>query len=149
MPSMKEFVVYHNPDRMNCRAINESGFRAFTNNPVANTQGCRVWLVTGEGAPRKFSLRSWFRVESIEHVDQLGFAKKLSGKDGIAFDPMIPLDNEEWFSDFKKSQRNFRFGFREIKEKRFIDGFGELAKQFSASAKFPSTEQMQREDRSR
>jgi len=119
---MKDYVVYHNPEVMGHAAGNVDPFSVVTNKKVADVRGSRVWLLTGEGAPRTFFICSYFIVEKIESGMNDGFETRLSGTTGKKFNPMIELSDEEWFSDFKRSQGNFAFGFQLINEARFVEG---------------------------
>ena len=124
---MKDFLVYHNPDVMGIDVTKMSPLSIVTNKPVtADVKGNRVWLLTASGRPRTFLLRSCFIVDQVDqNVD--GFQTKLSGATGQVFDPMIELNDEKWFGDFKKSQGNFAFGLQRIQDERFILGLEQLA----------------------
>jgi|SRR6478609_321102 len=122
---MKDFVVYHNPDVMGQSVEQVDGLSIVTDKKVSDMQGNRVWLMTGEGTPRTFLLRSYFIVDRFEIGD--GYKTKLSGKDGKVFEPMLELNAQEWFDDFKNSQGNFAFGLQRIKNEQFIRGLEDLA----------------------
>lgn len=98
-----------------------------TDKKVGDLHGARVWLLTGRGTPRTFLLRSCFIVDRIESPSSDGFKTKLLGEFGKIFDPMIELNAEEWFEDFKRCQGNFAFGLQRIKEERFIRGLEAVA----------------------
>jgi len=125
---MKDYIVYHNPDVMGVEVTNADGRSVVTNKKVGDVRGSRIWLLTGQGSPRSFSLRSYFIVEEIESGIGDGFETRLSGVTGEVFDPMLPLNDEVWFDDFKQSQGNFGFGFQTVSEARFIQGFEALVK---------------------
>lgn len=91
-------------------------------------------MLTGRGAPRIFLLRSYFIVDYIQSGTGDGFETKLSGKSGKKLEPMVELNNEEWFEDFRRSQGNFSFGLQRIKQERFIRGL-EMVASVSKSAK--------------
>ncbi len=122
---MKDFVVYHNPDAMAESVKDVNAFEIVTNKKVVDVYGDRVWLLTGEGSPRRFLLRSHFIVDQMDSGGE--FATRLSGRVGRAFDPMIELNNEEWFDEFKKSQGNFAFGLQRVKDQRFVHGLEGVA----------------------
>ena len=105
----------------------ESLFRVVTDKQVSDVRGNRVWLITGEGHPRTFFLHSHFIVDEIERGSDAGYNTKLSGRAGSAFEPMIELNTEDWFPDFKRSQGNFGFGFQPIKDFRFVKGLEMVA----------------------
>ena len=119
---MKDYVVYHNPDIMGVLAIDVDPFAVVTDKRVAKIRGSRVWLLTGQGNPRTYFVRSYFLVEEIQSGTDSGFETKLCGSVGKAFDPMVELPDAEWFVDFKRSQGNFGFGLQPINDDRFIEG---------------------------
>ena len=117
---MQDYVVYHNPDKMHTTVIEIDAFLALTNKKVADERGSRVGVVTGEGKPRTFFLRSYFFVNEIGPGAR-GFKTKLSGA-GEVFEPMIRLNDLEWFDDLKLTQGKFSLGFNAITETRLIKG---------------------------
>lgn len=123
---MKDFIVYHNPDSMGVDVKDVDALSIVSDKKVGDLYGSRVWLLTGQGSPRTFLLRSYFIVDHIERGAAAGFETKLSGKSGKIFDPMIELNAEEWFEGLKRSQGNFAFGLQRIKEERFILGLKNL-----------------------
>jgi hypothetical protein len=78
-------------------------------------------VLTGTGTPRTFFLRSYFVIDDIEPGIEDGVQTRLSGS-GQGFDPMLILNDEDWFDDFKTTQGNFALGFQHIADQRFIDG---------------------------
>jgi hypothetical protein len=122
---MRDFLVYHNPDSMRTSVMNVPALAIVTDKTAGNATGDRVWLMTGEGAPRTFFLRSYFIVDQMDSGN--GFKTRLSGAVGKAFDPMIELNGEEWFRDFKKRLGNFAWGLQRIKDVRFIRGLEVVA----------------------
>jgi hypothetical protein len=85
--------------------------------------GSRVWLITGEGKPRTFFLRSCFVVDQVVSGTEHGFKTKLLGKHCRTFDPMVGLSNQDWFDDLKRTQSNFNFGLQVIRDHNFVLGF--------------------------
>ena len=55
------------------------------------------------------------------------FAPAFAGSIGHKFDPMIRIDDQPWFGEFKRRQGNFSFGFSPISDDRVIAGLEELA----------------------
>ena len=123
---MAEFICYHNPDSMGYPASEVRKYEIVTDKPVKNAMGSRVWLLTGEGHPRSFKLRGYFYVTDIEDAKEDGFETRLKGAEGRLFDPMLSLNDEEWFPALKKSQGNFAFGLQPLGEARFVRGLEEL-----------------------
>jgi hypothetical protein len=113
---MKDYVIYHNPDKMGGSVTNFPACMIWTNKVFKQIVGSRVWLVTGEGKPRIYFLRSWFVVDaSLPGIDR-GYKTKLIGKQCQAFDPMVLLSDQDWFEDFKRQQLNFHRGLQPTKD---------------------------------
>ena len=119
---MKDFVIYHNPDVFPKGIMDVDPFAVFTDKTVSDVRGDRVWLLTGEGNPRTYFIRSYFFVDEIGSGAELGFKTKLTGSAGKAFDPMIELSDDDWFVDFKRALGNFAFGLQSVTDARFIEG---------------------------
>jgi hypothetical protein len=124
---MKDYVVYHNPDVMGHPATSVDPCRIVTNKTVTEEIiGSRVWLITGEGRPRAFFLRSCFMVDQVVSGTEHGFKTKLLGKHCRTFDPMVSLSDQAWFEEFKRTQSNFSFGLQAITDHDFILEFEKL-----------------------
>lgn len=124
---INDFIVYHNPDVMGPLA-DEPTFEVFTNKSVAGGKhGDRVWLITGEGTPRKFLLACWFYIDEFKSGDDLGFKNCVSGSDGEAFAPFIEIKQDEWFTQLKRDQGNFAFGFSRINTPGAVEQLESLA----------------------
>ena len=120
---MPDYVVYHNPDKRGFSAAECKDFRVLTSNTVPNEViGSRIWLLTGEGRPRKYYLASTFIAENVTHDDVEGFQNCISAAIGQMFRPMIRIDEENWFPDFLYHQGNFAFGFGVIREEQVVNG---------------------------
>lgn len=120
---MTDYVVYHNPDVRGFSASECQGFSVLTDKtPVGDIGGNRIWLITGEGKPRRYYLAATFIVERVTSGQSEGFATCISADAGQRFQPMISLDVEDWFPDFRRSQGNFSLGFQPIREERFVRG---------------------------
>ncbi|MBK8302047.1 MAG: HNH endonuclease [Chloracidobacterium sp.] len=115
-----DFVVYHNPDVMGYSATAAQPLSVVTNKPAGSALGGRVWLITGQGNPRKYYVRSWFIVDDISSGKDRGFETRLTGTTGEVYDPLIPIEMGDWWDDFRKSQGNFAFGFSPIKSSETI-----------------------------
>ena len=125
---MKDYLVYHNPDRMGYPASEVDVLSIVTNRSATGAKGARVWLITGESKPRKYSLRGFFTVDRIEKSDNPEFKIAVSGTAGALFQPMPVLENEDWFPEFKHGQGNFAFGFQPINDPRYVQGLLAVAK---------------------
>lgn len=122
---MKDFVVYHNPDRMKYPASEVNVLGIVTNKSAAGAKGGRVWLIT-RGKPKQFWLRGIFTVETVGPSDHPKYKTEVSGTAGALFDPMLRLDTEPWFDDFKYQQGNFAFGFQPISDPEVVSGLQKL-----------------------
>jgi hypothetical protein len=121
------FVAYHNTEKMGRSLAEGNPFRILTNKPVDKYKDGIVWVIVGEGRdPRRFSLGSVFRVSETGNAEQDGFKHFAAGQ-GQAFDPPIPLNDLEWFSDFKKSMNSFQFGIQPLNDELFIATMKTLA----------------------
>src|SRR5882724_10909147 len=99
---------------MGCRVTDMDGRTVYTDRKVSDRAvGERVWLITGEGKrPRSFYLRSSFVIDSIGPSDRPGLQTQVKGSKGRVWnDPMPLLNDEDWFSRFKKTQF-FSHGFQ-------------------------------------
>lgn len=126
---MEHYVQYHNADVMgvSCREFDEDeGFGIVTNKPVSKLRGSKVWLISGEGSPRKYFLCYWFIVDEVGQSEDPDFKFYATGHIGVFLRPPILLNQLPWFKDFLKSQRNFWWGLRKI-EDRYIVELEELA----------------------
>ncbi len=124
---LKHFVVYHAPDKRGFSIHDNPPKSIVTNRPVKNTIGNRVWLVTGEGKPRRYFLASTFVVDHIGTDGPAGFPNSASGEIGQTFRPPLAMDDEPWFPAFLKFNGNFAFGLNEFTSRpEFIEGLWRL-----------------------
>lgn len=124
---MQHFVAYHNSDRMG-RSLHEGDPLALvTSRGADRLLHNMVWFVVGDGAaPKRYSLGSVFTVNEVGKNDGQDFKYYARG-DGHVFDPPVPLDELDWFSEFFKKLAHFSLGVQEIKDSRFIDELKRLA----------------------
>jgi hypothetical protein len=131
---MADYIAYHNPDTMQYPGSQVDELKVLTKHPGKCSTGDRVWLVVGEGKPRKYFLRLFFIVSSIEPAQEERFSTVIRGGDGQFFDPPMPvLHSEGWFVELKAKMLNFRGGFQPIKTPEAIRGL-EKAAGIAASA---------------
>ena len=110
-----EFLCYHSPEKMGYPASEVRSLEILTNKRVSSdVVGARVWLVTGEGRPRTYYLRGWFRIDTIESGDDEGYRLRIAGREGRRLHPMPVLNEEPWFARLRRSQGSFAFGFQAI-----------------------------------
>ncbi len=111
---MHDYVVYHKAEKMGYPALDINNLAIYTKKPTDGTKGNRIWLIAGEGKPRKYFLRATFIINSVVPSDKPEFTTRVTGTDGQLLDPMPPLKSEPWFSDFVEEQGRFAFGFNRI-----------------------------------
>src|ERR1700676_25156 len=124
---MDHFVQYHNPDGM--RGTYKPApkqFAIFTDKYFSTLQGATVWLVTGEGRPRQYSLCSTFEVDTIEHKKAGRFRFRVSGTVGRYFDPFIEIGALPWFPELLKATGNFAW-FQHIHGEAVVSGLQRIA----------------------
>jgi hypothetical protein len=92
-----------------------------TNKAAENLIGDRIWLIQGEGKPRKYVLRGTFIVASVGPDTDDGFRFLVRGRDGDLFKPQIPIGTLPWFGRFKMSQGNFAFGLQRISDPAIVE----------------------------
>lgn len=112
---MRDYVSYHNEERMGYSFEDSNTFAVATSKPVSRLVGAKVWCIAGAGRPRKYALGSWFIVDTLGTHGGEGFGEYVSGEVGVDFEPMIPLNQLDWFPRFLKSQSNFSLGLQPIR----------------------------------
>lgn len=112
---MLDYVVYHKAEVMGYEVIDVDNLAIYTKKSTTGVIGNRVWLIAGEGNPRKYKLRAMFIISAIEVSDKLTFKSKVTGKAGQLLNPMPILNTEPWFPAFVEEQGRFAFGFNQIK----------------------------------
>jgi len=81
----------------------------------------------GEGTPKRYSLCYWFTADGKESGDFQGYQYHVIGTNGERFIPPIPLNDQAWFPEFRRSQGNFAFGLSPITQTEFIEALTQLA----------------------
>jgi hypothetical protein len=136
---VRHFIVYHNPQKMGPMDPQDVKLSIVTGKSVNKLLGDRIWLLMGEGKPRRFCLCATFIVDSIyPDEEKKPYPNLACGTEGIVFDPFVSLDGHPWFEELKTKQGNFAFGLQIVKERRFINGL--VAAGALAPAPVPKTE---------
>ncbi|XYI02550.1 protein NO VEIN domain-containing protein [Sorangium sp. So ce1128] len=125
---MRHYMQYHNTERMGygCAEISTGPIGIVTQKRIPDVLGDVVWIICGEGKPRRYGLCARFIAEEIDSEDE-DPETTVSGE-GTLFTPDIPLSDEPWFKSFLANYQNFSLGFREIKEEEYIDRLEALAR---------------------
>lgn len=119
---MPDYVVYHKAEKMGYPALDVNHLAVYTKKSTAGTAGSRIWLIAGEGSPRRYYLRATFLVKRFERSDRADFSTLIIGSDGQLLDPMPLLNEEPWMPDFVEEQGRFAFGFNQIKNPDAVAG---------------------------
>lgn len=123
---MKNYLIYHNPEKMDYSLDTVKDFIAFANRKVNDENiGSKVWLITGEGNPKEYFIKMYFVIEDIKSGVEKNFKTKLIGSEGKILKTMIRIDNLPWFEGFKKQMAYF-VGFAEIRDQKYIDELEKL-----------------------
>ena len=98
---MTDFVVYHNTDQMGELADSGEWLSVFTNKSHLDVLDERIWLIVGEGQPRKYYLGIWLRAEAVEPDASGAFSTEITGHGRVWSKTDRPLLNDEpWFAAF-------------------------------------------------
>lgn len=119
---MSDYVVYHKAEKMGYPALDIHNLAIYTKKPTDGKKGNRIWLIAGEGSPRKYYLRATFLIGNVEPSDKPAFTARVTGTDGQLLDPMPLLNDEPWFPSFVEEQGRFAFGFNQIKNAAAQEG---------------------------
>jgi hypothetical protein len=126
---MSDFVVYHNQDDRGGppRRRGTGPFSIYSDKPsLERLLGNRVWVVSGRGTPKKWSLHYWFRPSAVEPRGVRGeVGAAAPAADGVS------LDRFEWFKRLYVDRKLFSFGLQSLAS---TDGL-ELAKEFGDLAR--------------
>jgi hypothetical protein len=90
---MRHYVTYHNTDVMGypCDQSSTRPFSIVTDKSVSNLLGNKLWLISGEGKPRKYFLCSVFVVDGVGEDVATGYKHYAAGENGAALRPPIQL----------------------------------------------------------
>jgi len=119
---MKDFIQYHNSDKIGFPASKLDEPKMFTRKSVRNLSSSRVWLISGEGKSNKeFYLAAVFKVNrttsgTFDHPD---FANSAYGI-GHVIGEKIKLNGIPWFEDLKANLNNFKNGLTELTDDNIV-----------------------------
>jgi hypothetical protein len=113
---MRHYLQYHNSDRFGPAQLPREGepFRIMTRKKPDRLPGSCVWLVGGEGRPRRYYLRKVFLVDGWQPVQDPDFTYQVTGSQGVYFLPPLELTGYPWFEHMKHHLANFSLGLTEI-----------------------------------
>lgn len=130
---MRHFVFYSNTDQDGEIEWPEEGeieFGIHTRSPVKSALGGRVWFITGSGTPKEFALSYTFVAEAAEPHEA---GSRLSGFDGLYWDPAVRLNEESWFAELRKTQF-WSLGLFEIQSEAVVEGLMTLLDEAGADS---------------
>ena len=117
---MEHFVQYHNPDLIGtgvAEVAEHEDFLIGTNKtPPRGVLGSTVWLIGGEGRPRRYFLCYRFVADRVLDAPDDLFRYTISGTAGRRSVPPRDLTDEVWFGAFLRFNANFSLGLRRIPE---------------------------------
>lgn len=123
---MNHYIQYHNCETNGNTASEEaaeSNLAIRTTKKAANVIGNRIWLIAGEGKPKRYYLCYTFIADQIECEDSMNV---ISGAKGKKFTPEpIEISKQPWFRNFLKEMANFSLGLRKLPD-RYIENFTSL-----------------------
>jgi len=126
---MRHFIAYHNTERMGRPLHDGDPLSLMTKKAVQHLLQNAVWFVQGDGtAPKCYSLGSIFVVNEVGETGEEEFKRFARGR-GHVFEPLIPLNDLEWFPKLFKALAHFSLGVQEVKDERFISELIRLAEQ--------------------
>jgi hypothetical protein len=113
---MRHYIQYHNPAKYGPPGEHTAGeaFWIATRKNPYRVPGNWVWVVLGEGTPRRYGLFEVFIAEWVESSRDVDFLFNIGGLKGIRFKPAIELNPIPWFQEMKRSLGNFSLGLTEI-----------------------------------
>jgi hypothetical protein len=128
MPSRTgdHFVQYHNSEALGYGCGQITGFDVWTSKPLKWLEerviGKRVWLLAGEGRPRRYYVCHTFVADEVVAAPSAtGFAYVVSGEVGRRRFQDLRIDAEPWFRAFQRSQGNFGLGLRRIRDEFVVE----------------------------
>ena len=125
------YVVYHSVEKMgiSCEELVEGPFEIVTSKSVANLLNQVIWVISGQGTPRQYSLCSVFIVDEIGRLQDGDFTNYARGSTGFSFRPVFVLNEYDWFRLFLRSQSRFTFGLQKI-DQQYVQELEQIADQF-------------------
>jgi hypothetical protein len=119
---MRNFVQYHNSEKMGYSASKLPEPKMHTDKSVGSLSSNRVWLLSGEGkSPKTFYLAAVFKVNRVSSgtYDHPKFKNSAYGVGHIIGEKIV-LNGLLWFEALKSNMNNFRNGLSEITDRTII-----------------------------
>jgi hypothetical protein len=113
---MEHFVQYRNPDLWGHEIRACGPLQVYTTKSVTRLPGNTIWLIAGEGRPRRYSIAAVFVVDEVGPADDRRFRSFARGTQGTRFVPPIPLSEEAWFPALRRRLASFSLGLCALPE---------------------------------
>ena len=96
------YVQYHKTDKYGPPLISGNTF-VLTKKTTDGVHGCTVWLISGEGTPKRYFLEYYFVVDQVSETttDDPDFNFVVRGKRGKTVRPRVALDEYAWFQELR------------------------------------------------
>lgn len=122
---MNHFVQYHKRGDLNP----EEPANIETNKSVRMVaKGDRVWLIRGDGEPRRYALAVTF---IVDRVVLTGEGNQVWGSGEKWFERAVPIDKEAaWFQSLLETSANFSLGFLKVANPEILNGLAGLCPEF-------------------
>lgn len=119
--ALTDFVVYHNEDTQGGPPGSSSDgvFRIGTTkaNPELLLHHHKVWVVSGSGTPKRWSLHYWFIPSGVKRLPNGG--SSVFGKEGARSPSKegLSLNRFDWFKQLYVNRKLFSFGLQSLASK--------------------------------
>jgi hypothetical protein len=111
---MDDYVVYHNTDE-NGPSGGAGGPFISSNKPnLDRVIDNRIWLISGEGTPKRYFLESCFTAARCEPGDDTR-APRVYGKDRRAPARRVPLNTFPWFKPLYEDRQLYSLGLTRLR----------------------------------
>ena len=127
---MTHWLVYHNPDVMGGPPKIEVPPSVVTNQRTSAGPGDTVYLITGVGHPRVYTLVCRFTVARLG-PPRGRWDYQFVGRNPQWFGPKAELNHHKWFDRLRRANGNFAFGMRRITSQEALEGLDSCVSRFA------------------
>lgn len=121
--TVKHYVFYTNADEkgdIEWPEDDDVEYGIHTKSAAKSAIGSYIWVISGRGAPKEFSLCYSFLAEKAEPLAE-GKGNRISGEQGAHFDPPWRLNEEPWLAALHRTQF-WSLGLFELQSDEVIEG---------------------------
>jgi len=115
-----------------------------TKSPVGSVVGSQIWFIAGRGSPKQFRLCYTFTADSAAPLPAGERGARVSGVVGAPFDPPIPLNEQSWFPELRRTQF-WSLGLFEIQSPEVEDGLIALLESIADDDELPTLAEVSEE----